>query len=100
MYRRPEFLPFYAALPVAGLDGTLVLRLRGTRAAGNAHAKTGSLSNVRSLSGYVRTADGEMLSFVLLVNGFTAPQRVVDAAQDQIVERLANFSRSGGRSGP
>ena len=97
MYRRPEFASFYAALPVAGVDGTLAGRLKGTRAAGNAHAKTGSLSGVRSLSGYVRTADGEMLSFVLLVNGFTAPQRVVDAAQDQIVERLANFSRGGGR---
>ncbi|HTT68458.1 MAG TPA: D-alanyl-D-alanine carboxypeptidase/D-alanyl-D-alanine-endopeptidase [Gemmatimonadales bacterium] len=100
MYRRSEFAPFFAALPVAGVDGTLAQRLKGTRAAGNAHAKTGSLSNVRSLSGYVRTADGEMLAFVLLANGFTVPQRVVDAAADRIVERLANFSRSedvGGR---
>ena len=80
---------------IAGVDGTLAGRLKSTRAAGNARAKTGSLSNVRSLSGYVRSADGEMLLFVLLVNGFTVPQRVVDAAQDQIVERLANFSRGG-----
>ncbi len=93
MYRRPDFAPFFAALPVAGVDGTLAARLRGTKAAGNVHAKTGSLSNVRSLSGYVRTADGEMLLFVLMVNGFTVPQRVVEAAQDQVVERLANFSR-------
>ncbi len=97
MYRRPDFAPLFDALPVAGVDGTLAGRLKGTRAAGNARAKTGSLSNVRSLSGYVRTADGEMLLFVILVNGFTAPQRVVEAAQDQIVERLANFSRAGGR---
>lgn len=99
MYRRPDFEPLFDALPVAGVDGTLAGRLKGTRAAGNAHAKTGSLSNVRSLSGYVRSADGEMLLFVLLVNGFTVPQRVVEAAQDQIVERLANFSRGspGGR---
>ena len=93
MYRGPDFEPFFGALPVAGVDGTLAARLKGTRAAGNARAKTGSLSNVRSLSGYVRTADGEMLLFVLLVNGFTVPQRVVEAAQDQVVERLANFSR-------
>ncbi len=93
MYRRPDFEPFFAALPIAGVDGTLAGRLKGTRAAGNAHAKTGSLSNVRSLSGYVRAADGEMLLFVLLVNGFTVPQRVVEAAQDQVVERLANFGR-------
>jgi len=96
MYRRPEFAAYDAALPVAGVDGTLAARLKGTRAAGNARAKTGSLASVRSLSGYVRTADGEMLSFVLLANGFTVPQRVVEAAQDQIVERLANFSRHAG----
>jgi len=95
MYRRPDFEPFFDALPVAGVDGTLAGRLKGTKAAGNAHAKTGTLSNVRALSGYVRTADGEMLLFVLLVNGFTVPQRVVEAAQDQVVERLANFSRQG-----
>jgi len=100
MYRRPEFASFYAALPVAGVDGTLAERLKGTRAAGNARAKTGSLTSVRSLSGYVRTADGEMLAFVLLANGFTVPQRVVDAAQDRIVERLANYSRAAGRGGP
>ena len=97
MYRRPDFEPLFAALPVAGVDGTLAGRLKGTRAAGNAHAKTGSLSNVRSLSGYVRDADGEMLLFVLLANGFTVPQRVVEAAQDQVVERLANFSRRSPR---
>ena len=95
MYRRPDFGSWFDALPIAGVDGTLAARLKGTRAAGNARAKTGSLSNVRSLSGYVRSADGEMLLFVLLANGFTVPQRVVEAAQDQVVERLANFSRGG-----
>jgi serine-type D-Ala-D-Ala carboxypeptidase/endopeptidase (penicillin-binding protein 4) len=99
MYRRPDFVPFFEALPVAGVDGTLAARLTGTKAAGNAHAKTGSLSSVRSLSGYVRTADGEMLLFVLLANGFTGPPRVVEAAQDRVVERLANFSRRS-REGP
>ena len=93
MYARPDFRTFYDALPIAGVDGTLATRLRGTAAAGNAHAKTGSLTGVRALSGYVETADGEHLLFVLLANNFTAPQRLVEAAQDLIVERLANFSR-------
>jgi D-alanyl-D-alanine carboxypeptidase/D-alanyl-D-alanine-endopeptidase (penicillin-binding protein 4) len=93
MYRRPDFGALYTALPIAALDGTLENRFRGTAAAGNAHAKTGTLSNVRSLSGYVTAADGETLAFVLLVNNFTVPVKVVDAAQDQIVERLAAFRR-------
>jgi len=93
LYRSPDFPVLYAALPVAGVDGTLATRMRGTAAAGNVHAKTGSLTGVRSLSGYVTDADGEHLLFVLLANDFTVPQRVVEAAQDQIAVRLANFSR-------
>ncbi len=95
MFRRPEFPTLFGALPIAGVDGTLATRFLGTAAAGDAHAKTGTLSNVRSLSGYVTDADGETLLFVLLVNGFTVPSHVVAAAQDRIVERLATFSRRG-----
>ena len=94
MYRRPDFSVFLDALPVAGVDGTLVTRLVGTAAAGNAHAKTGSMSGVRALSGYVRAASGETLLFVLLANDVTAPRQVVEATQDRIVERLADFTRA------
>ncbi len=93
--QRPDFPAIYAALPIAGVDGTLATRMQGTAAAGNVHAKTGSLMGVRTLSGYVRDADGESLVFVMLVNGFTVPQRVVEAAQDRIAVLLANFSRHG-----
>ena len=95
LYRRPDFQVLYDALPVAGVDGTLASRMKGTPAAGNVHAKTGSLTGVRSLSGYVTDPDGERLLFVTLVNDFTAPQRVVDAVQDWIALRLATFSRAG-----
>ena len=97
LHQRPDFDTLYAALPIAGVDGTLATRMRGTAAAGNVHAKTGSLTGVRSLSGYVRDADGENLLFVLLVNDFTVPQRVVEAAQDQVVVLLANFTRRAAR---
>jgi D-alanyl-D-alanine carboxypeptidase/D-alanyl-D-alanine-endopeptidase (penicillin-binding protein 4) len=91
--RHPDFDVFFQALPIAGVDGTIAARLRGTAAAGNVHAKTGSIANARSLSGYVTTADGERLVFVLLCNHFTASRRVVEAVQDHVVERLANFTR-------
>jgi D-alanyl-D-alanine carboxypeptidase/D-alanyl-D-alanine-endopeptidase (penicillin-binding protein 4) len=93
MARRPDFDLFYQALPIAGVDGTIATRLRGTAAANNVHAKTGSIANVRSLSGYVTTADGERLVFVMIANHFTAPRRVVEVVQDHVLERLANFSR-------
>ena len=56
--------PFEASLPIAGRDGTLANRMKGTPAEGNARAKTGSMTGVRALSGYVTTADGEPLVFV------------------------------------
>ena len=93
MARRPDFDAFYRALPIAGVDGTIASRMRGTAAAGNVHAKTGSIANVRSLSGYVTSADGERFVFVMIANHFTVPRRVIEVAQDHVMERLANFRR-------
>jgi D-alanyl-D-alanine carboxypeptidase/D-alanyl-D-alanine-endopeptidase (penicillin-binding protein 4) len=85
--------PFNASLPVAGHDGTLANRLKGTVAEGRVQAKTGSMSNVRALSGYVSTADGEPLAFSILANNFETPPDVVNNATDAIVIRLAQFRR-------
>ncbi len=93
MAHRSDSALFREALPVAGVDGTLEARLRGTAAERNVRAKTGSIANVRTLSGYVTTVDGERLLFVLMANHFTAPRRVIERTQDHVVERLANFSR-------
>lgn len=84
---------FEATLPIGGKDGTLGPRMRGTKSENNVRAKTGSLANVRALSGYVRTADGERLVFSILANNFNAPTAAVDAITDQLLERLANFTR-------
>jgi serine-type D-Ala-D-Ala carboxypeptidase/endopeptidase (penicillin-binding protein 4) len=85
--------PFEASLPVAGKDGTLANRMKGTRAEGNARAKTGAMSNVRALSGYVTAADGESLVFSILANNFETTAEVVTKAADAIVVRLAEFLR-------
>ena len=85
--------PFEAALPVAGRDGTLAQRMRGTVAEGNARAKTGSFSNASALSGYVRTADDEPLVFSIIVNNFGTTRDVVDQSIDSIVVCLASFRR-------
>ena len=64
------------ALPVAGVDGTLKWRMLGTPAAGNLQAKTGTLTHVHALSGYVTAANGEHLVFSIMLNRY---QRPVDA---------------------
>jgi D-alanyl-D-alanine carboxypeptidase/D-alanyl-D-alanine-endopeptidase (penicillin-binding protein 4) len=86
---------FVAALPVAGVDGTLSGRMRNTPAAGNVQAKTGTMSNIRSMAGYVSTRDGEKLAFVIIVNNFEGAGVAANQALDAIAVSLAAFSRSG-----
>ena len=94
MRSRSDLFPAYRdALPIAGVDGTLENRLRGTPAEGRARAKTGTLNGVTTLSGYVDSAEGEPLAFSVLVEfyvGSSAPRRAV---QDSIVAALARFRR-------
>jgi D-alanyl-D-alanine carboxypeptidase/D-alanyl-D-alanine-endopeptidase (penicillin-binding protein 4) len=89
MRRAPTFPAFYDALPIAGVDGTLRNRMKGTPAENNAHAKTGSVALARSLSGYVTTSDHHMLIFSVLANNWTTNVRAVEQVQDAITERLA-----------
>lgn len=86
--------PFVAALPIAGVDGTLENRMRDTPAAGNVRAKTGTMSNIRSLAGYATTRDGERLAFVAIVNNFEGSGATANQALDAIAVTLASFSRS------
>lgn len=89
--RDTAFQVFYDALPVAGVDGTLRTRMVGTRAAGNMHAKTGTLQFVRSLSGYVTDLDGDRLVFSLLHNHFTVSVDSVSKFQNEVGALLANY---------
>jgi D-alanyl-D-alanine carboxypeptidase/D-alanyl-D-alanine-endopeptidase (penicillin-binding protein 4) len=81
MARRDDFAEFYKSLAVAGVDGTLRYRMRGTAAAGNVHAKTGTLNVASSLSGYVTTASGHTLTFSMLMNGDPVDVTRAHAAQ-------------------
>ncbi len=86
----PYLTVWYDALPIAGVDGTIGSRMKGTPAQSNVHAKTGTLDKTRSLSGYVTTADGHMLLFSFLCNNFGTPTREVDRVQDAILVLLAS----------
>jgi D-alanyl-D-alanine carboxypeptidase/D-alanyl-D-alanine-endopeptidase (penicillin-binding protein 4) len=89
MRRHPAFTVFYDALPVAGVDGTIRSRMKGTPAERNVHAKTGTIDKARALSGYVTVADGRFLLFSLVANNFTVRPRDVDRAVDEVLARLA-----------
>lgn len=59
----------YPSMPIAGVDGTLSKRMRGTKAQGNVHAKTGTVTGVSSLAGYVTAANGHQLCFSIINQG-------------------------------
>jgi PBP4 family serine-type D-alanyl-D-alanine carboxypeptidase len=73
---------FQAALPVAGVSGTLANRMKATPAEGRVMAKTGTMSHVRSLSGYVTTLEGEPFAFSMVANDFRIPAVQIDAIMD------------------
>lgn len=83
---------FRSALPVAGTSGNLGRRLKGTPAEGRVWAKTGSMSQVRSLAGYLLTAGSEPIVFSFIVGGFRVPAREIDAAMDKALLRLVEFT--------
>jgi D-alanyl-D-alanine carboxypeptidase/D-alanyl-D-alanine-endopeptidase (penicillin-binding protein 4) len=91
MRRHQDFKVFYDALPIAGVDGTIDGRMRGTVAQGNVRAKTGYIDKARSLSGYVTTADGRMLIFSMLCNNYGVPTSTVNRVQDSLAVRLASL---------
>ncbi|MCX6135438.1 MAG: D-alanyl-D-alanine carboxypeptidase/D-alanyl-D-alanine-endopeptidase [Ignavibacteriales bacterium] len=96
MSLQKELFPlFRASLPIAGVDGTLRNRMKKTPAEGNLRAKTGTISGVSSLSGYVQTLDGEVLAFSMTMQNFIFPTRLYQRAQDRIGALLAGFSRIG-----
>jgi len=97
MYDPDGTSPWMTALPVAGRDGTLAGRMMGTPAEGNVRAKTGTMSNVRSLAGYVRTRDGEALAFAIMADGFEGGGGAASDAIDRIAVALAGFSRAARR---
>ncbi len=85
------FHVFYDALPIAGVDGSLRNRMKGTSAAGKIHAKTGSIANARSLSGYALTADNHTLIFSLLANNWITSQAAVDSVHNTIGAMLTSL---------
>ena len=82
-----QFDPWYASLAIAGRDGTLKKRMRSGAARGRCRAKTGTLSNVSTLSGYCTARSGQMYAFSILMNNvYTSGAKVL---QDRMAQAIA-----------
>jgi D-alanyl-D-alanine carboxypeptidase/D-alanyl-D-alanine-endopeptidase (penicillin-binding protein 4) len=89
----PSAGSFRDSLPVAGRDGTLASRLRSVATAGRVLAKTGTLTYINSLSGYLTNSDGETLVFSIICNDETEKASSTPVI-DEIVTRLASVQSS------
>jgi D-alanyl-D-alanine carboxypeptidase/D-alanyl-D-alanine-endopeptidase (penicillin-binding protein 4) len=81
---QPWFAPYYASLPVAGVDGTLEPLMKNTIAAGRIHAKTGSVEHVRTRSGFAETPAGRRLIFSFLSNNQSGKNHEASDALDAL----------------
>lgn len=82
---------FYESLPISGKTGTIRSMCKNTVASGKVHAKSGSMSNVRSYAGYVETVSGKKLAFAIVFNNFTCSSRVVKQRVASLFDTMAQY---------
>lgn len=100
--RQPWGDAYATTLPVAGVDGTLDNRMKGTSAEGRIEAKTGSVEHTQAISGFATTLHGEHLIFSMFDNhnggaGRDAT-RVLDTIAQAMVEELGTTSKKPARA--
>jgi D-alanyl-D-alanine carboxypeptidase/D-alanyl-D-alanine-endopeptidase (penicillin-binding protein 4) len=87
MYASPNQRSWLEMLPMGGKEGTLRQRFTDLPPT-SVRAKTGTMSRVNALAGYLETVSGETLAFAILVNNYTAPARDIRSLIDRIVVLL------------
>ena len=83
---RQHLLP---SLPIAGVDGTLKKRMTGTPAEGNVRAKTGTVTGVISLAGYLTTPARHTLAFAIINQGVPSAN-MARAFQDKVCQAMCS----------
>jgi D-alanyl-D-alanine carboxypeptidase/D-alanyl-D-alanine-endopeptidase (penicillin-binding protein 4) len=89
MRRHPRYSTFAAGLPQAGAAGSLRTRFQATPLAGRVRAKTGSISRVVTLTGYLEMNRGKTLTFSVQTNHHAQPSRAVLDLIDSVVVEMA-----------
>ena len=91
-YEKPQlFKLFYDSLPIAGSDGTLENRMTDTPAQNNLRAKTGTISGVSCLSGYIKARNGHNIAFSVMVQNYVTKAKVARVFIDEICDLLARY---------
>ncbi|MGC4377155.1 D-alanyl-D-alanine carboxypeptidase/D-alanyl-D-alanine-endopeptidase [Fictibacillus sp. Mic-4] len=89
--KKQSYWPFVEkSLPIAGVDGTLKNRMKKTEAENNLQAKTGSMSGVNNMVGFVKAKNGDQIAFAILMNGIYKSKYAIDF-QDKVGVLLAKY---------
>ena len=89
LYNSDVYDDFVKSLPIAGVDGTMKNMLKNTAAEKNVRAKSGTISGVRSYSGYVTTKGGKELCFSFIFNNFSVRSAVITQKLEKLMTLLA-----------
>ena len=79
------------SFPIAGVDGTLAKRMNGTSAENNVKAKTGTITGVSALSGYITSRSGKLIAFSILIENFARGTSTARNFQDEICKILVEY---------
>lgn len=89
----PElYTVLYESLPVGGVDGTLERRMKNSPAYNNVHAKTGTLSGISTLSGYLTTKKNHLIAFSILMQNYKGSSKTAHYFQDEICKLLIELN--------
>ncbi|MFC2082350.1 D-alanyl-D-alanine carboxypeptidase/D-alanyl-D-alanine-endopeptidase [Bacteroidota bacterium] len=94
MYLREEelFTHFYDSLPIAGVDGKLEKRMMNGAVFNNVRAKTGTLSGISCLSGYLTTKNAHFISFSIFIQNYVGSSERASSFQDRICRILCEMN--------
>jgi len=86
-FKKPDlFSKLLSSFPISGVDGTLSNRMKESKVFKRVHGKTGSLSGVSNLSGYLESKNGHMIAFSILIQNFVGTSAHARSIQDKLCE--------------
>ncbi len=92
VYKSPDIKPIlFQALPISGTDGSLQYRMGTEHTKGKIYAKTGTMSGVSSLAGFIETKNHKILAFAIMFNNFPGSARKYEKVENQICSVLAEY---------
>jgi D-alanyl-D-alanine carboxypeptidase/D-alanyl-D-alanine-endopeptidase (penicillin-binding protein 4) len=87
----PMYNEFFTSLPIAGKSGTIAELCKSGAGEGRVHAKSGTMTGIKSYAGYIHTFSGRKLAFAFVVNGYSCNSSVVKSLMEVVLNELSGL---------